>query len=172
MDEKIADDAAQQTFQRDGTHPAQMAGSSESKRGEKNQQPGCAQELGHRRSNLAGAEPAHSEYPQKNRKQKRSNAKSLQEQIRKQRSDYAYPVPRHARAGQHRGAVERWIERRIGGQSEKKEERGDAQQEPDQLIEPPVVGGRKKPVEILHRRISRHARTPLRPAIADYARAQ
>src|SRR5580693_317559 len=134
--------------------------------GKESQHPNSAQDLSHWRSNLAGTEPAQTEYPKKYRKQKSTDANGLQDEVRKQCPDHAHPVPRDAGAGQHRGAVQRWIERRIGGQSEKQEERGDAQQEPDQLIEPPVGGGREQLVEILHRRISRHARTQLYPAIA------
>ncbi len=77
-----------------------------------------------------------------------------------------------ARTGQDRGAVQRGIERRIGCQREEKKERGDTQQESDQLIEPPVVGGSEDSIEILHGRMRRHRRGRQLPQLAhDYARA-
>ena len=67
--------------------------------------------------------------------------KTLQQQVGNNRADYADPIAGGLRAGKHGGAVQRRIERRIGSQREEKSSRGDAQQESDQLIEPPVVRG-------------------------------
>ena len=161
MNEKVADDAAQQPFQRDRAHPAQMAGKQREHGGDENQHPGCAQEFGQRRSDLAGAEPSLTHNAKKDGEQKGSDTERLQNQVGKQGSNYAHPVTSHTRTGQHRSAIERGIERRVRRQRKKQEERGDAQQEPDQLIEPPVIRGREQLVEILHGRISRHAQTQL-----------
>ena len=62
----------------------------------------------------------------------------------------ADPVAGSMRTGQHRGAIQRRIERRIRSEREEEEERGDAHQEPDQLVEPPVPGGNKNSCQIIH----------------------
>ena len=54
------------------------------------------------------------------------------------------------RAGQHRGTVPRRIKRGVGDKSEEKEERGDAHQESDELIEPTVPGGNKYRFQVIH----------------------
>ena len=65
-------------------------------------------------------------------------------------ADDADPVAGAMRTGQHRSAIERRIERRIGSEREEKEERGDAQQESDQLVEPTVPGGIEYARKSLH----------------------
>jgi hypothetical protein len=53
-------------------------------------------------------------------------------------------------SGKGRGTVQGRIERRIGSQSEEKEERGDAQQESDELVQTPVLSWRKNLREKCH----------------------
>ncbi len=83
--------------------------------------------------------------PANQRQQKSANAETLQQQIGADGSHDADPVAGGPRTGKDRGAVQRGIERRIGSEREEEEERGDTQQEPDQLIEPAVVGRSEKP---------------------------
>ena len=45
---------------------------------------------------------------------------------------------------------QRWVKRRIRNEREEKEERGDAHQEADQLIEPTVPGGNENVCQIIH----------------------
>ena len=131
-------------------HPAHVAGQKRQQRRDKDQQPDSAQQLGHRRDHFARAEPAHSQRAEEQREQECSDAEALQQQVGDHGSDDADPVARRARTGQDRGAIQRRIERRIGSQREKKKERGDTQQEPDQLVEPAVVGRSENPGNILH----------------------
>src|SRR5215510_10710933 len=56
------------------------------------------------------------------------------------------------------GCIERWVKRGIADQREEKENRGDNKNEPDQLIEPPVPGGREDPRKILHEGIPHSSR--------------
>ena len=153
VDESIGGDAAEQAFEGNGVQPLRVTRQQPEQRRNEHDEPQPAQKFGHRRNDLAGTEPAHSESTQEKRKQKRSHAEALQQQIGSQSSDDANPVARLPRTREHRGAVERRIERRIRSQRKKKEERGNTQQEPNQLIEPPVVGGSENPGEILHGRI-------------------
>ncbi|HST08854.1 MAG TPA: DNA translocase FtsK 4TM domain-containing protein, partial [Terriglobales bacterium] len=64
----------------------------------------------------------------------------LQAQVREDCAHDADPVACSTDGRQHRSTIERRIERGIGREREEKEERGDDQQEADQLIEPPVAG--------------------------------
>src|SRR5947199_205117 len=72
----------------------------------------------------------------------------------------------HARAGQHRGAIQRWVKRRIRSQRKEKKERGDAQDETKQLIQPPVIGRVKNASYKFHRQLY-VARTANRRSCAD-----
>ena len=54
------------------------------------------------------------------------------------------------RSSEDGGAVYGGIERRVGGKCEEKEERGDAQQETDKLVQTPVLGWRKNLSEKCH----------------------
>ena len=101
----------------------------------------------------ARTEPACSQYAQQQRENKSTNTPKLQEQVGQNGANQANPVAR--RAGRRRcgGAVKRWIERRIGREREEKEERGDAHQEADQLVEPTVAGRGEDARKVIHRRI-------------------
>ena len=74
----------------------------------------------------------------------------LQQQISADRPHNPHPVACRASTCQYRGAVEGGIERRIRSKREKKEERGDTQQEAHELIEPAVVGRVKDLRKELH----------------------
>ncbi len=82
--------------------------------------------------------------------QERADAEKLQGEVRDHGADHADPVAGRVDAGQDRGAIQRGIERRIRSQREEEEERGDAQQETDQLIEPPVGRRDKDTCQKIH----------------------
>src|SRR6202035_808845 len=63
---------------------------------------------------------------------------------------HADPVASNVSSGQDRGAIKRGIERGIRRQREEEEERGDAQQESDQLVKPPVARGDKDACQKTH----------------------
>jgi hypothetical protein len=78
----------------------------------------------------------------KDRQQKGSDAEELQQHPRCRRRRRRSSCGRRGRRSTRR-RCSRGIERRIGGEREEEEERRDAQQESDQLIQPPVARGNK-----------------------------
>ena len=90
------------------------------------------------------------EHGREDRQQKRADAEELQSQVGNESPDHADPVAGGVGAGQDRGAVQRGIERRIRREREEEEERRDAQQETDQLIQPPVARGDKNAFQKTH----------------------
>src|SRR5271165_4120557 len=150
MDQHITDNSSQQAFYRHCVQPAHMPRQQSQKRGNENHQPDSAQALGQRRLNLARSKPADSEQSGKDRQQKRADTEELQSQIRNKCPNHADPVAGDVGSGQHGSAIERRIERRIRSQSEEEEERRDAQQESDQLIQPPVARGDKDACQKTH----------------------
>src|SRR5208282_4579720 len=149
-DQDITDDASSQAFDRDRAHPAQMSGQNGKECGHKDEQPDSAKSLRDRSLHRSRAEPARPEHDHEEGQQKRSDAPELQDEVGEISSHDADPVAGSVRSGKDGGAVQRGIERRIGRQREKKEECGDAQQEPDELVQTPVPGGRKNLREKCH----------------------
>src|SRR5579864_9366332 len=58
-------------------------------------------------------------------------------------------------------SVERGIQRRIAGQGEEKDDRGDAQKNPDQFVQPAVLSGRENTRKILHEGTPHSPETPI-----------
>ena len=131
-------------------HPAQVSGQQRQHGGNEHHQPDSAEALRQRRLHFHRAEPAHAEHRREDHQQECADAEELQHHVGGECADHADPVARGVRTGQNRGAVPRRIERRIRNEGEEKEERGDAHQEADQLIEPPVPGGNKNACQIIH----------------------
>src|SRR5438876_7093920 len=138
------------------------------------QQPDSPERLCDRRHDSARAEPSHSQPDSEYGNQKRANAPELQHQVSNDGADQPDPVACGARACQHGGAIERWVERRVRSQREKEEERGDAQQKSDQLVEPAVVSRGKNSRDGFHGALNtiRHYRRRCRttPEPDDYAK--
>src|SRR5580658_586224 len=112
--------------------------------------PDSAQTLRHWGLDLPRNKPAQPEQRGKDGQQKSSDPEELQRKVRDKRSDHADPVAGNMSASQHRGAIQRRIERRVRSQREEEEERRDAQQETDQLIQPPVARGNKYACQKTH----------------------
>src|SRR5438874_13791723 len=166
MDESVPENAPQQSFKRNRAQPTQASGKKVKQRRDECQKPNPAQQLCNRRNHFQGSEPADSQSQSKHWQQERANPKKLQEQVRAEGTYYANPISRHTRAGQHRGAIQRWVKRRIRSQRKEKKERGDAQDETKQLIQPPVIGRVKNASYKFHRQLH-VARTANRRSCAD-----
>ncbi len=150
MNHHVADDATEQAFDRDDMHPAQLTRQQGEHGGDEHRQPDSAETLGQRRLHLHRTEPANPEHRREDHEQKRAHAEELQQHVGAKCANDADPVAGRVRTGQDGGAVPRRVERRIRNQREEKEERGDAHQESDQLIEPPVPGGDENACQIVH----------------------
>ena len=126
--------------------------------------------LRYRRLHLARTEPAGAHHSREHGQTERLRCRSACS-IRSEIMAPTIPIQLRAacETGQHRGAVERRIERRIGCQREEKEERGDAQHETDQLIEPPVVGRIENRAEELSsgRNLHYRPRKTMRPTVSE-----
>ena len=146
----IAYDAAQQPLDGDQVHPVQVSGEQGHERRDKDQEPNGAHTFGQWILHLARAEPANAQHSYQARQQEGADSQKLQQDIRCDCADDPNPVARGARVGQHRGAVQRRVEWRIGNHGEEQEERKDTNHEPDQLIQPSVAGGEKNPGEQAH----------------------
>ena len=149
-DQRVADDAAGEAFDRNRAHPAKVPGQDGEQRRDKHEQPDSTQSLGNRRLHGSRAEPAHAEHAHEDGQEKRSHSPKLQDKVGKIGSEDADPVAGSMGFGQDGGAVQRGIERRIGREREEKEERGDAQDDSDELVQTPVPGGRKNLREKCH----------------------
>ena len=150
MDEDVADDASDQAFHGNYAQPAGVSWHKTEQRGNKHQQPDCAQRLGHGRYYFARTKPARAQSTQEDGNQKGTDAEALQHQIGNDRAHQADPIAGGAGTGQDRGAIEGWIKRRIRSQCQKKQQSRDTEQESDQLVEPAVVRGRENLRKILH----------------------
>jgi hypothetical protein len=62
MDEEIAKDTAEQTFDRRSTEPPHLAWKKREQRRDEHQQPNSAEELGKRRNRLPRPEPAETQF--------------------------------------------------------------------------------------------------------------
>ena len=150
MNQEIAEDASHQAFDRDHAFPTHLTGQQRQQGGNEHEEPDCAEALGHWGLHFDGAKPACAQHGRKDHEQEGSNAKELEQGIRGVGAHYADPIARRVRPGQHGGAIPRGIERRVGDESEGKEERRDAHQESDQLVESPVPCGHKNRRQIIH----------------------
>ncbi len=107
------------------------------------------------------AEPAQRVEEHENRYQEHCNSKDLQHQIADDRSEDADPIVRRPSGGRIRGGIERRIKRRVRDQGKEKEDRRNEDQEPDQLIEPPVSRRSKDARDDVHFGVRSYRRTML-----------
>ena len=150
VNEDIGGDASEQALDGDGVQPAPVPGEQSQEGGGKDEQRAGAEDARYRRFDLARAKPAPAEQAEKHRHQESGDPGKLQRQVAAVSADDADPVARRARRQRRGGGVERRVERRIGRDSEEKEERGDEQQEADKLVQPAIVRRSKDLRENLH----------------------
>src|ERR1039458_4894923 len=133
-----------------GPPPADVRGQDGEQGGHEHEEPDYAESLGDRSLHGSRAEPAPAEHAHEDGEQKRSDSPELQDEVGKIGAEDADPVAGSVGSGEDGGAVQRGIERRIGGQCEEKEEGGDAQQESDEFVQTAVPGWRKNVGEKCH----------------------
>ena len=138
VNQRIGDNAAQQSLGGNHALPAHAPGQQSDEAGEESYQRSRADGLGIRRLNGPRAKPAQRIHRQEGRNQKRRDAEDLQRQVGDQCTEDANPIVRRTSGQRSRCGVQRRIERGVGNQGEDQEDREDEQQEADQLIEPPV----------------------------------
>ena len=105
VDQEIAQNSSQQSFDGNHAHPAQIARQQGQQRGNERHQPHRAKRLRQGRWHFGGAEPADAEHHGKNRQQKGAQSEELQHRVRGVSPDNADPVARRVRSAQHRSAV-------------------------------------------------------------------
>ena len=140
MDERVAEDAAEQSLNGKGMLVVQAPGQQSQKRRHEDEQGETAEQLRDRRSSLARAEPAATQQGQHERNQQNGDAIGLQKNIANQGACHADPIVRRLGAGSLGSGIQRRIESGVRDQGERKEGRGGKQQQSHQLIEPAVPG--------------------------------
>ena len=150
MQQHVAYDASQQSFDGNSVSPAQCPGHQRQQGRKEDQQGHRADSFSSRGHDFARFEPAGRQQPNHQWNNENGNARVLKQEITDQGAKEANPITCRARGQRRCCGIQRWIMRRIADQGKEKEDGGDKQKKPDQLIEPPVSGRRKNPQKILH----------------------